>query len=98
VRFAFGLVLGAVALSGCGEKQLSTGPEDHGPPGQPTVHERVVSDANTAFGLRLLREVLAEESEPNVLLSPLSASMALGMTMNGANADTYAAMRDALGF
>ncbi len=47
-----------------------------------------------AFGL------LAQASRPhsNLFLSPLSASMALGMTMNGAAGETWNQMRDVLGF
>lgn len=50
------------------------------------------------FGLGLLREVLAEDDRDNVILSPLSASMALGMTLNGADGSTFDDMRGGLGF
>jgi serpin B len=63
-----------------------------------TAAELQVSSANTGFGLALLQEVLAVSSEPNVLLSPLSVSMALGMTTNGARGATHDAMRNTLGF
>ncbi len=73
------------------------------PPTEPvrpfTTAEEQVAGAATDFGLALLREVSAgETTRPNVLLSPLSASVALGMTLNGADGDTYAAMRRTLGF
>lgn len=59
---------------------------------------RVIEGSNT-FAIGLLREAAAAApAEPNVILSPLSASMALGMTMNGAAGETWAQMRDALGF
>jgi serine protease inhibitor len=92
------LVLMALA-AGCKETTgvLSPGPGGPGP-AQLTEQEAAVSQANTGFGLSLLREVLSEESDPNVLVSPLSASMALGMTMNGAGGDTWDAMRSTLGF
>ena len=54
--------------------------------------------ASNAFGIDLLREVLAREEEPNVVLSPLSASIALGMTLNGADGTTFEAMRETLGY
>jgi serpin B len=63
-----------------------------------TAQEIQVSAANTGFGLSLVREVHASASAPNVLVSPLSASMALGMTANGARGATYDAMRSTLGF
>lgn len=63
-----------------------------------TTAEQQVSSANTGFGISLLKEVLEAEDKPNVLLSPLSVSMALGMTTNGARGATWDAMRTTLGF
>src|SRR5688500_15491888 len=63
-----------------------------------TQAEARLADASTSFGLKFYREVAGAESDPNLILSPLSASMALGMTMNGAQGETYDAMRASLGF
>lgn len=64
-----------------------------------TVAEQEVVQSGTEFGLRLFREVHARETQsPNVFLSPLSAHMALGMTLNGATGETFDAMRTTLGF
>lgn len=61
--------------------------------------EQSVLRASNEFAFGLLRDVYArEDTAPNVVLSPLSASMALGMTMNGAAGETYHQMRAALGF
>ena len=57
----------------------------------------MVGAANT-FGFNLLREVNTSFADSNVFMSPLSASMALGMTMNGAEGTTFDEMRSALGF
>lgn len=54
--------------------------------------------ATNAFGLELLQQVNTTFADSNVFLSPLSASMALGMTMNGAEGTTFTEMRTALGF
>ena len=51
--------------------------------------------AVTDFGLRLLRECGA--GDKNTLLSPLSVICALGMTANGAQAETLAQMEQVLG-
>jgi len=59
--------------------------------------ERAAVDANNHFAFALLREVNGAQKRENVFLSPLSASLVLGMAMNGAAGETYAAMRDALG-
>jgi serpin B len=57
---------------------------------------RIVEGAN-AFAFDLLREATRNlPSDSNAFLSPLSASMALGMTLNGANGQTWEEMRAAL--
>ena len=60
--------------------------------------ELAVIDASNAFSMDLLREVDARDAAANVFLSGLSASMALGMTMNGAAGETWDAMRETLRF
>ncbi|MDH3205443.1 MAG: serpin family protein [Gemmatimonadota bacterium] len=60
--------------------------------------ERSVISASNAFGLDLMGRVSGEDPRLNVVLSPISASMALGMTLNGASSTTFDAMRSALGF
>ena len=85
---------------------LLAGCEDVTAPGALTALPRDLSPAeirvlesSNDFAMALLREtVLAEPAAPNVFLSPLSASMALGMTMNGAGGETWTQMRDVLGF
>ena len=63
-----------------------------------TAGEREIIGASNRFAFDLLREVNRGEEGRNVFLSPLSASMALGMTMNGARGSTLDAMRSTLGF
>lgn len=63
-----------------------------------TIAEQSVIEHGNAFGFDLLRAVAAEDERANVILSPLSASMALGMTLNGAAGATFDAMRKTLGF
>ena len=67
-------------------------------PRQLTGTEQAMIEASNAFGVRLLQEVNGAFADSNVFLSPLSASMALGMTMNGAEGTTFEEMRSALGF
>ncbi len=50
------------------------------------------------FSFDLYREVAKTEKEENFCLSPLSASLCLGMIMNGADGNTYAEMQKTLGF
>lgn len=51
-------------------------------------------DNNFAFDL--LKTTINAESKPNVFISPLSVSMALSMTLNGANGETAGEMFQAL--
>ncbi|HPR32048.1 MAG TPA: serpin family protein [Prolixibacteraceae bacterium] len=51
--------------------------------------------ADNAFGIDLFKKILSEE-EDNFTLSPLSISLALAMTYNGAKGETKAAMEEAL--
>lgn len=50
------------------------------------------------FGLALLQQEIAAKPGENVLISPLSVSVALGMTANGARGNTQAEMNTALSF
>src|SRR5262245_40591742 len=84
-----------VVLAACASDPASP-PRDT--PRSFTAQEAKLANASIAFGLNLYERVSNAEAKPNVLVSPLSASMALGMTMNGAEAGTYDAMRSALGF
>ncbi|HET9424938.1 MAG TPA: serpin family protein [Gemmatimonadaceae bacterium] len=63
-----------------------------------TSQETAVIGASNAFTLSLFKQVSAEEPAKNVFVSPLSASMALGMTLNGARGSTFDAMRSTLQF
>jgi len=63
-----------------------------------TASERMVIEASNRFGGELLRSLNASSPDENIFISPLSASMALGMTMNGAAGETFNEMRRTLGF
>lgn len=61
--------------------------------------ELAVIGASNRFSSALLRAVNASRAlDSNVFVSPLSATMALGMTMNGAAGTTFDEMRATLGF
>jgi serine protease inhibitor len=62
-----------------------------------TGEQKLVTAAND-FSFSLFRQVSGAQKDTNVFTSPLSASMALGMTMNGAAGVTYDQMRSALSF
>ena len=62
-----------------------------------SVDKSVVA-ANTEFAIKLLKELQGEQGGRNVFISPLSVSIALAMTYNGANSSTREAMASVLGF
>lgn len=77
--------------------------EPQGPPAPITAlprtlsaSEQAITASTPAFGLALLQRVNPSFANDNVFLSPLSASMALGMTMNGTAGTTFDEMRTAL--
>jgi serpin B len=88
-------LLGAAA---CSEGAAPSGGPITELPRDLSVAERAVITASNTFGLDLVRRMAAEDMRPNVVLSPISASMALGMTLNGTDSTTFDAMRSALGF
>lgn len=61
----------------------------------PAVDERLVA-ANTKFGFKLFSELLQQEGEKNIFVSPSSIAIALAMAYNGASGDTQQAMAQAL--
>jgi serpin B len=60
-----------------------------------TAQKARVSEDND-FALDLLKQTISVSGEQNVIISPLSVSMALGMTWNGANGQTKTEMETAL--
>ncbi len=62
-----------------------------------SVGETQLASATGRFGPALLARVNATSADENIFISPLSASMALGMALNGADGDTRTEMQAALG-
>src|SRR5215831_10129056 len=63
-----------------------------------TPAEQSIVRAANAFSFRLWTTINATQRDTNVFVSPLSASFALGMAMNGAAGQTGDEMRSALQF
>ncbi|HVX40778.1 MAG TPA: serpin family protein [Gemmatimonadaceae bacterium] len=58
--------------------------------------EQQIASSGNAFSFALFRQLASSQASQNVFVSPLSASMSLGMTINGAAGGTFEAMRTAL--
>jgi len=54
--------------------------------------------SNTQFGFNIFNQLILEDKDQNIFISPLSILLALAMTYNGAVGDTSKAMADALEF
>lgn len=61
-----------------------------------TATEQKLIGSSNNFAFDLFKQINTAQQDSNVFVSPLSASMALGMTANGAAGSTYDAFRTAL--
>lgn len=84
-------------LAGCAFTDGPTDPIQALPRELSAAETEAIASSND-FAFDLFRVLAAGEREENVLISPLSASMALGMAMNGARGETWDQMRDVLGY
>jgi serpin B len=87
----------SLLLAACDAVSTAPRPIDHLPRELTAAEQRVIAGSND-FAFSLFREVNSEAPNANLFISPLSVSMALGMTMNGAAGTTLDAMRTTLGF
>lgn len=90
----------ALLAAGCREAPTAPPPPLVALPRELTAGEQQLIAGSNTFAFSLLRAVDAQPAaaDSNLFLSPLSASMALGMTANGAAGTTLDAMRLTLGF
>jgi serpin B len=90
------VVVAAVLAAACGDP---ISPPIKALPRQLTGDENRLIAADNRFAFTLLRQVTDETRDtlPNLFVSPLSVSMALGMTYNGAAGTTASAMQRTLG-
>ncbi|MCR4339018.1 MAG: serpin family protein [Gemmatimonadaceae bacterium] len=92
------VLLGAVAVSSAACTNSTApkdGPIDALPRPLSGAETKLVAAGNT-FSFALFKRISAATPDSNLFVSPLSASMALGMTLNGAAGSTYDSMRVAL--
>lgn len=61
----------------------------------PAVNSKLIA-ANTRFGFKLFSELMKQDSNENVFISPSSVAIALSMAYNGASGETQEAMAKAL--
>lgn len=81
-------------VTGCSDNPIN--PDRSELPRDLTAQETSLIESDNLFGLNLFRAISAFEADKNVFISPLSISMALGMTLNGADGTTYEDMKQTL--
>jgi serpin B len=93
--FLFIIAAMLIGFSAC-KKENNEGPKE---PITITLPEKAseVILQNNNFGIELFRNTALAENK-NLMLSPLSANVALTMLMNGCNAQTYEQIREMLGY
>ena len=92
----FPIVLVCLLLTQCGER--CTSPCVDAPRALTQAEQQIVGAYN-ASGFKLLKEIIKEApADTNVFVSPLSVSLALGMTLNGARGTSEEAMKSTLEF
>jgi serine protease inhibitor len=78
------------------KKDSTEEPKQPRPINLPAKADQIIASSNS-FGIDLFR-VTALEEDNNMMLSPLSASTALTLLLNGCNTRTYEQIRDMLGY
>jgi len=94
----FGALTAALAIAGCSgttDPQPRPGQLTSLPRDLTTTEQKLVGASNT-FSFALWNELAVTQRDSNVFISPLSASFALGMILNGAANQTFDQMRTAL--
>jgi serine protease inhibitor len=92
------LIIAGLYLTCCNKDFSPIGAEQRQPMRPLTPSEKSLVKSAEAFGLELFKAVEEEDQNKDIFISPLSVSMALGMTLNGADSGTYQAMRQTLQF
>lgn len=98
--FIFSAILFLLLLPSCKKNENADDSENPREPVDITtsIYQKEVIDSANSFAFNLFKPVLASASEnENIMISPFSISSALSMTLNGADNQTLAAMKKALG-
>ena len=90
------VLFAGLGLMRCSGPTESDEPDHSVLPRALTAEEIELAASADRFGLKLFREVVRQQPDSNIFISPLSVSMALGMTANGAAGSTLDSMRATL--
>lgn len=93
--FLWSMCLVSLLFAGCNNLGAIFSDEGQDEPETVSIHTNVVT-ANTQLGFDLFNEIRKIEQDQNIFISPLSISIALAMTLNGASGETEQAMANTL--
>lgn len=91
MKFISPILLLALAMSSCGQEEVD-------PVFDYNIKSAKVIETNNSFGLNLARTVIASDQNSNIMISPASVAIALGMTYNGAESTTMDAFKEVLNY
>lgn len=89
------MCLVSLIFAGCSNLGAIFGDEGRDAPETVSIDTNVVT-ANTQFGFDLFNDIRKIEQDKNIFISPLSISIALAMTLNGASGETEQTMTNTL--
>ena len=88
-------LISLLVCTGCNNLSALLPDDAENEPETVTIDTNLVT-ANTRFGFDLFNEIRRTEEDKNIFISPLSVSIALAMTLNGASGDTEQAVTNTL--
>ena len=90
------IIVGFMFFQSCGDTLVGVDDPKGELPRDLTATEMMLIEADQSFSYELFRNTVDFDDEENIMISPLSVSMALAMTLNGAQGETFDAMRETL--
>ena len=96
MKIIYYTIIVSALFFGCDGNSASSADSDYLKLRPLTAKEQSLIESNQQFGLNLLQAIATVDSTGNLFISPLSVSMALGMTLNGASGQTYIDMQNTL--
>ncbi len=94
LKFLIMLLMAGTLFNQCSKEP--TNPDEKNLVRNLNLVEKTIVESDNSFGLKLFQKIIEAEQDKNIFISPLSVSMALGMTLNGANGETKQAMQQTL--
>jgi len=93
------LLISLILCASCENKFIQPTPVTNPKPIQVDAKTSQLIQNNNQFGLALFKEIASRvQGDTNIMISPLSATLALSMTYNGAAGTTKTAFENTLGF